>query len=58
MGCVDVKGLTVYGSPDEAARKVMAHIGAKHAGDLGWFLALSAGPGFGERGAGLVEVLR
>jgi autoinducer 2-degrading protein len=37
MSSVDVKGLTVYGSPSEAAREVMAPLGAKLLAPWGGF---------------------
>jgi autoinducer 2-degrading protein len=37
MGCVDVKGFTVYGSASEAAREVMAPLGAKLLAPWGGF---------------------
>ena len=37
MGCVDVKGFTVYGNPSDAAREVMAPMGAKYLASWGGF---------------------
>jgi quinol monooxygenase YgiN len=37
MGCVDVKGFTVYGSPSEAAREVMAPLRANLLAPWGGF---------------------
>ena len=37
MGCVDVKGFTAYGNPDEAAQKAMEPFGGKQLGTWGGF---------------------
>jgi quinol monooxygenase YgiN len=37
MGCVDVKGFTAYGNPDEAAQKAMEPFGGKLLGTWGGF---------------------